>query len=279
MPQISVPVSFPFWVVMHTYPSGTSAPYASEAIGTPEPEVSPLFIFEDKLSWTKGTHSLSFGASITRNGDWTQFSTVVPSLSFGVDTTYDPARIMFDATNGSKNFPGASSSQISEAAGIYASLTGRVTAVTGSAVLNENTLQYSYNGNNVTREHQSEIGLFLTDSWRMIPTLTLNYGLRYELQLPFTPGNAVLSYASTANVWGPSGVGNLFKPGSTGGQPVQVTQFLKGDRSLQPLPQSPRSESRLCLESKCGGGLAPAHRGQQRTDSAPRRFLNGLQPL
>jgi len=212
-------------------PYGTSAPYATEAIGTPEPEVSPLFIFEDKLSWTKGTHSLSFGASITRNGDWTQFSTVVPSLSFGVDTTYDPARIMFDATNGSKNFPGASSSQISEAAGIYASLTGRVTAVTGSAVLNENTLQYSYNGNNVTREHQSEIGLFLTDSWRMIPTLTLNYGLRYELQLPFTPGNGVLSYASTANVWGPSGVGNIFKPGSTGGQPVQVTQFLKGDEA------------------------------------------------
>jgi hypothetical protein len=212
-------------------PYGTSAPYATEALGTPEPEVSPLFIFEDKLSWTKGTHSLSFGASITRNGDWTQFSTVVPSLSFGVDTTYDPARIMFDATNGSKNFPGASSSQISEAAGIYASLTGRVTAVTGSAVLNENTLQYSYNGNNVTREHQSEIGLFLTDSWRMIPTLTLNYGLRYELQLPFTPGNAVLSYASTANVWGPSGVGNIFKPGSTGGQPVQVTQFLKGDEA------------------------------------------------
>jgi len=210
-------------------PYGTSAPYATEAIGTPQPEVSPIFIFDDKLSWTKGTHSFSIGASITRNGDWTEVDTVVPSLSFGVDTTYDPARIMFDATNGTKNFPGASSSQISEAAGIYASLTGRVTAVTGSAVLNEKTLQYSYNGNRVTREHQSEIGLFATDSWRVMPTLTLNYGLRYELQLPFTPGNSVFSYASTANVWGPSGVGNIFKPGSTGGQPTQVTQFLKGD--------------------------------------------------
>jgi hypothetical protein len=186
---------------------------------------------DEKLSWTKGTHSVSFGASLTHNGDITQVPTPVPTIGFGVDTTYDPARTMFDATNGAKNFPGASSAQISAAAGIYASLTGRVTSIAGSGVLNEKTLQYTYNGDRVTREHQREIGMFVADSWRVIPTLTLTYGLRYELQLPFTPDNGVLSFATVADVWGPSGAGNLFKPGSTGGKATQFTQFLKGDKA------------------------------------------------
>jgi hypothetical protein len=207
--------------------SGTSRPYAS--VTDPQPETSPIFMLDDKLSWTKGTHSLSFGASWTQNGDWAKSQAVVPTLSFGLDTTYDPARTIFDATNGPKNFLGASSSQISAAAGIYAALTGRVTAITGSAVLNEDTLQYAYNGPNVQNEQQREIGLFASDAWRVIPGLTANFGLRWQLQLPFTPLNDVLSFATVADIWGPSGVGNLFKPGSTGGKATQLTQFRKGD--------------------------------------------------
>jgi hypothetical protein len=207
--------------------SGTSRPYSTTT--DPQPETSPIFMLDDKLSWTKGTHSLSFGVSWTQNGDWATTQTQVPSLTFGLNTTYDPARTIFDATNGPKNFSGASSSQISAAAGIYASLTGRVTAITGSAVLNEDTLKYAYNGPNVKREQQREIGLFASDAWRVIRGLTVNYGLRWQLQLPFTPLNDVLSFATVADIWGPSGAGNLFKPGATGGKATQLTQFKKGD--------------------------------------------------
>jgi hypothetical protein len=57
----------------------------------------------------------------------------------------------------------------------------------------------------------------------------LNYGARWEVQLPWTPLNDVFSWATPAQVWGLSGVGNIFKPGATGGVATEFTLFKKGD--------------------------------------------------
>lgn len=191
----------------------------------------PYVLFEDTLNWNRGAHSLSFGATFSNTGMWTFSQTVVPSIGFGVDTTFDPARTMFDSQNGPVNFQGASNSQISTARDIYAVLTGRVTSIGGSAILNENTNKYAYNGPSVTRSHQRELGVFTQDSWRMRPNLTLTFGVRWELQLPFVPLNNVFSKATIADVWGPSGLGSLFKPGASGGKPTEYTAYKKGDRA------------------------------------------------
>jgi len=191
----------------------------------------PYVLFEDTLNWNRGSHSLSFGGTFSHTSAWTWSQTVVPSIGFGVDTTYDPARIMFDSTNGPRNFPGASNSQISTARDIYAVLTGRVDSIGGSAILNENTLKYAYNGPSVARSHQRELGLFAQDSWRMRPNLTVTMGLRWELQFPFVPVNDVFSKASIEDVWGPSGLNSLFEPGATGGKPTEYTQYEKGDHA------------------------------------------------
>jgi hypothetical protein len=191
----------------------------------------PYVLFEDTLNWNRGAHSVSFGATFSNTAAWTWSQSVVPSIGFGMDTTFDPARIMFDSANGQKNFQGASNSQITTARDIYAVLTGRVTSIGGSAILNENTNKYAYNGPSVTRSHQRELGFFAQDSWRMRPGLTLTFGLRWELQLPFVPLNNVFSKASLEDVWGPSGVGSLFKPGSTGGKQTEYTQYKKGDHA------------------------------------------------
>jgi hypothetical protein len=206
-------------------PSGVTSPIVSSSPSRRNPPVEEI---DETVSWSRGSHSISFGGSFTNAGNWTWAQSLLPSLGFGVDTTNDPARFMFDATNGPKNFPGASSSQISEAQSIYASLTGRVTSISGSAVLNENTLQYQYLGPNVQRMHQREIGLFAQDSWRVRPGLTLNYGLRWELQLPWTPLNSVYTWATIADVWGPSGTNSLYKPGASGGKATQYAQFTAG---------------------------------------------------
>jgi hypothetical protein len=207
-------------------PSGVTSPIRSSS---PSRRTPPIEQLDDTLSWNRGSHGLTFGVSFTNAGNWTWSQSLLPSLSFGVDTTFDPAAAMFNSVNGPKNFPNASNSQISAAQSIYASLTGRVTSIGGSTVLNEKTLQYTYLGPNVQRMHQREIGLFAQDSWRVRPGLTLNYGLRWELQLPWTPLNSVYSWATIADVWGPSGVNSLYKPGASGGKATQYQQFKAGD--------------------------------------------------
>jgi hypothetical protein len=190
---------------------------------------NPLFRdVSDTLTWTRGAHSLSFGGKYT----WVTLTfnqqTLVPSVNFGVDTT-DPANAMFTAAN----FPGASSTDLTNAKGIYAVLTGRVTAINANARLDEDTGKYVYLGNAFERSRQKEIGFFAQDSWRMRPDLTVNYGLRWEVQGSFIPLNGSYSTLSPDDLWGVSGPGNLMKPGTLTGRVTQFVQFKEGDKSYK----------------------------------------------
>ena len=46
----------------------------------------------------------------------------------------------------------------------------------------------------------------------MRPNLTLNYGVRWEIDFAPRNKNGVYTTAGYESVWGISGVGNLFKP-------------------------------------------------------------------
>jgi hypothetical protein len=198
------------------------------AVTTPSRRNGPVKSFDDTLTWTKGSHSMSFGGSFMHVGSWEWWQTLAPSIGLGLNSTYDPAYVMFDANNGSKNFPNASSSQISTAGSLYASLTARVTSTGANAVINEKTNKYTYNGPFTERARQREMGIFAQDSWRMFPNFTLTYGLRWEVQFPWTPLNNGFSWASPAEAFGPSGIGNFFKPGATGGKPTLLYKFEPG---------------------------------------------------
>src|SRR5262249_16250567 len=157
---------------------------------------------------------------------WSRNQTLVPSITFGIDSA-DPANAMF--TSG--NFPGASNDDIARARGIYAALTGHITAINANARLDEETGQYSYLGIMTQRASQREMGLVAQDSWRMKPNLTLTGGLRWEVQFPFTALNDVYSQTTFAELFGVSGQGNLFSPGTLTGQPSQYTQYKSGSKA------------------------------------------------
>jgi hypothetical protein len=75
-----------------------------------------------------------------------------------------------------------------------------------------------------------EGGFFLQDSWRLRSNLTVNAGIRYTLQLPFTAQNNSYSTTTLEDLCGPSGVDpatgycNLFQPGNMPGK--VVSQFF-----------------------------------------------------
>jgi hypothetical protein len=188
---------------------------------------APLVQFSDTVSWTRGAHTLNFGANFTQVKYFQSVQTFAPAITFGVDNT-DPASALFVAAN----FPGASATDLTNARGIYATLVGSVTAITASSFLNEDTGKYTYNGLRVFRAQMRETGLFVQDSWRVKPNLTLTYGLRNETQLSVVPLNNNLSTTTVEGLYGVSGLGNVFKPGGTTGQPTQFTQFKKGDKAF-----------------------------------------------
>src|SRR5262245_61809215 len=175
---------------------------------------APLRDFSDTLNWTRGAHSWSFGGSFTQASFAIDSQTAVPAITFGVNSN-DPADGLFS----SANFQGSADADRTRARNLYAVLTGRITAITANAQLDEKTGQYVYLGKRLQRGRQREFGFFAQDAWRARPNLTINYGLRWELQLPFTPLNDSYTTTTGADLFGFSRVG----------RDTQFFQYRKGD--------------------------------------------------
>ena len=198
-----------------TAASGSGTPSARDAFNTS---------FENTVSWLKGSHSLSIGGSLSTFEAWIEDQQIVPELRFGVEQG-DPAEAMFVAGN----FPGASTAALANARRLYGILTGRVSEIRGVARLNENNT-YEYLGLGTQLARQREIGLFLQDSWRMRPNLSVNLGLRYELQYPFVALNNSYSIGSFADVFGVSGANNFSKPGTLTGRAPTFRQLKENEK-------------------------------------------------
>jgi Carboxypeptidase regulatory-like domain/TonB dependent receptor-like, beta-barrel len=156
--------------------------------------------FHDTLTWLKGSHSMSFGGTYTMVSEWDATTPIVPSATLGFDQANDPANFIFTAAN----FPGAAGADLNNARNLYAMLTGRVTAINANSVLQPNGT-YQYRGNSFQRFQQPELGMFAQDSWRVSPRLTVNAGLRYELQYPIRPLDALFARNDLADLCGRAG--------------------------------------------------------------------------
>ena len=207
----------------------------------------------------EGRRTASPSAATTRNYQlWNKGQQIVPELRFDV-VTGDPAEAMF---NNAANFPGASAASITAARQLYAILTGRVSEVRGIARLNEATVRYEYLGQAIQRARQRQVGLWLADSWRMGPNFTLNYGARYDLTFPFVAENNSYSVGDWEDVFGVSGVGNLFKPGTLTGSYPEFRQLQEGERVLSD------GLEQHCAERRHG---VDAHRERRVAAPADRR--------
>jgi hypothetical protein len=189
---------------------------------------TPVKQFSDVLTWTRGAHTFNFGMNINQYNYWNSGKpTVVPSATMSFVST-DPANGMFNTTN----FPGASSADLDRARGIYAVLTGRLTATNANAFLGEDNGQYTFQGALIDRFRQREYGFYVQDAWRWRPNLTINWGLRWDIAPSHTTKNDLFTRTTYEGLWGLSGVGNLFTPGASGGVSTQFNPIQPGDKAF-----------------------------------------------
>ncbi len=199
---------------------------------------APTYELSNNLTWQRGQHSLNMGGSFMHATAWEKAQTYVPGIQLGFDTTNDPAASLF-ATNAL--IPGASAAQLTDARQLYGLLTGRVTSVTGQAALDPDTNKYVAFGPRTREGNIDMTSLFVQDSWRVTPTLTLNGGLRWDLQLPFTAGNDTMSAVEMSSVCGISGFGdgstydkcNFNSPGAHSTAPTQYVQLSSGTKGYE----------------------------------------------
>jgi carboxypeptidase family protein/TonB-dependent receptor-like protein len=166
------------------------------------PQVGNSFQFSDNLNWVKGGHTMKFGADVRRSRfDQTLFYNVSGNFTFDSSGT--------NAITSVDNYPGY--------------LLGLVD---------------TYSQGSGQRENVRNTGLYLfaQDSWKIRPNLTLNYGLRWELDTPLTdvlghvqtfrPGQTSKAYPcdNTDPAYCPVG---LVVPGDPGVPPGMTSTYYK----------------------------------------------------
>jgi hypothetical protein len=235
-----------YWYASGAKPIWDTLPQVSWALGTsgqsftlPVSNYYPIVNFSDTATWQHHSHTIGFGVNFYREQDhyWNP-PDGIQNLSLGL-VNGDPALNAFNSF-----FSGASSSDRGEAEALYATLIGRISSVApiGSGFpYNPKTGQYATKPGSAYNldELQKGWGLYVQDSYRFRPRLTFNYGLRWDFTGDDHDLTAAYHSADPAALFGPSGVGNLFKPGTLTGEmnPAYVAkahQYAPWNVSPQP---------------------------------------------
>jgi hypothetical protein len=205
--------------VAWNYP-GANGSMSGQIYQTPTNTYYPIFNVSDSLTWERGTHNFTFGGSWYREQDhyWNPpagYPTYYLGLASG-----DPALNAFTNSGTNPTLPGASSAEQAEAQQLYAVLTGRISSVSGESPYSIKNKSYSTPGQigeYPLDELSNSVGLFAEDSFKATPSLTFNYGLRWDLTGPQHDLTGFYHSASPSAIYGPSGINNLFNPGSLKG--------------------------------------------------------------
>jgi len=170
----------------------------------------PVHNIIDDISWTKGAHSLQFGANyrLIHNGLSSDALSYDSAAMTGYDVTgsgfagtgqsFDPAAFGLPAVDGS--FANSYNLATADLAGIISQVTNQYNyAVSKDGSTGTLAPQGAYI-NHVYKANEFEY--YVQDSWRIRPNLTLSYGLRHTLlQTPYEVNGQQVQTTASLHDW------------------------------------------------------------------------------
>lgn len=168
----------------------------------------PVTSIKDDNMWSHGRHNVTFGVSAATEIDHYYNNQFVPYVGVSGIAQGDPVQTSLDnsVSDGPTNAAG-------DVEGLYATLTGRMNYYSLGEFVNIHTKQFQPGISFNLHERLTQAAVFVQDSWRVLPTLTLNYGLRWDFTGASKDETGYYTHPTISALWGPSGVGNIFKPG------------------------------------------------------------------
>ncbi|HEV2616538.1 MAG TPA: TonB-dependent receptor [Candidatus Acidoferrales bacterium] len=238
-----------YWGAFGAKPLWDTQPQHSWAIadsGTgfnlPVSNYYPTFSASDNATWQHSAHTITFGFSFYREQDhyWNP-PDGIQNIGLGL-VNGDPAFGDFENYFATA-CPATCDTDKGEAENLYATLVGRVASVgpIGSGFpYQPSTGQYATTPGQAYNldELQKSWGLYAQDSFHLKPTLTLNYGLRWDFTGDDHDLTSAYHGATGTDMFGPSGVGNLFKPGTLTG--TANPQYVGSSHQYKPWNVSPQ---------------------------------------
>jgi hypothetical protein len=257
------------------FPRGYRIDFPAAATTDPEQNfldqgrISPFYTFIDNFSKVWGAHNFKGGFQMhSRNAITFNDAGVIPLLTLGTNSFNSAG---FSGTGVTGRLPGATSTELTRAQNIYASLVGLLgqTAQTFNAVSSQGFVP------GATRaEHgrEREYDFYYQDSWRLHPTFTFNYGVRWEVIRPvdIVSNNALQPIGLKAGLFAPYPDNNpLLQPDSS----VTYDDLLTGAVAPTLLDLTPRGK----LWKQDWNNFAPSigMAWSPNSESTPMRWLFG----
>ena len=173
----------------------------------------PILSLKDDFEWQHGRHNLTFGVESATEIDHYYNNQFVPWIGVNYISSGDPVQTAVDNALPS----GSPASEYGDVEGLYATLNGRMTYYSLGEFVNQKTKQFQPGISFDLHEKLNQTALFIEDSWKLNPSLTLNLGLRWDFTGASKDETGFYTRPDLPNLWGPTAVGDIFDPGSLKG--------------------------------------------------------------
>ncbi len=186
---------------------------------TPWDRNNPVYQFQDTLSWLKGRHTLTLGGDWMHTSFWeTSWGNAgVLAYNIGIATGDPITSVINNAALPFLRSGSSGTTDVNNAQSLYATLTGRLSSVTGNRNVDEINHTYSDFSSMTQRFARTTLGFFAQDSFRVKPSLSLNFGLRWQVSFGLYNTNSIDTSIPYSDLLAPST--RLFYPGELNGNP------------------------------------------------------------